>query len=216
MMQGAQGTARWRRQSGFTLIELLVALTLLALTSTMLFSGLRLGLRAWERSATVSGELTETQAAQGALRRLLAEARPIGAEAENGEFVPGFRGEEDRLVFVVALPGHLGSAGLHELTVATVDNDGLRSLVLTERPYGTPDMGQAEMDGHHVMLLSGVLAATFAYYGRPDGDESASWHATWNEAEMPDLVRVDVALGAGDGRRWPALIVAPRMRSGIS
>lgn len=201
-----------RRQAGFTLIELLVALTLLALTATMLFSGLRLGLRAWERSAAVSDELTETHAAQGALRRLVSEARPISAQGADGEFIPGLSGSADRLVFVVALPGHLGSAGLHELDIATIEGDGLRSLVLTERPYRSADAEQADIEGHQVLLLPGVLDATFAYYGRRDGEETASWHMTWNEEEMPDLVRIDVELGSKDGRRWPSLIVAPRIR----
>ncbi len=60
-------------------------------------------------------------------------------------------------------------------------------------------------------LIGGVDHVDFAYWGAPAGDQPAGWQGTWDGPGLPDLIRLRLAFGKGDARRWPDLIVAPQL-----
>ena len=74
--QVAAGGCRARAQ-GFTLIELIIALALIALITLLLFSGLRLGTRAWDGVDTVSERHAELRSARTFLDQALRQARDL-------------------------------------------------------------------------------------------------------------------------------------------
>jgi len=59
---------------GFTLVELLIALSLIGLITLLLFSGLRLGTRAWEGVETTADRTAELRVARNFLERALVQA----------------------------------------------------------------------------------------------------------------------------------------------
>jgi len=62
-------------EGGFTLVELLIALVLIAIISVLMFSGLRLGSRAWEGVETVSDRVSDLRVARNFIERTLRQAQ---------------------------------------------------------------------------------------------------------------------------------------------
>jgi hypothetical protein len=60
------------------------------------------------------------------------------------------------------------------------------------------------------VLLEGVDHVDFAFY-KASGRQP-SWVSTWDEDDLPNLVRVRVAFVKGDRRHWPDLIAMTRMQ----
>ena len=60
------------------------------------------------------------------------------------------------------------------------------------------------------VLLQDVGGLSISYYGPDETGASPQWRTDWSRrATPPDLVRVRLALKAGDRRVWPDLIVHP-------
>ncbi|QNT68459.1 type II secretion system protein [Defluviicoccus vanus] len=98
--------AAWRRRSnaGFTLIELLVAITLFALLTAILASGLRFGARVWEQADAVAEQVTGVESAYAIVRRLIATALPLATTTLSGEATIQFQGSTDAVSFVGPAP----------------------------------------------------------------------------------------------------------------
>ena len=62
-------------------------------------------------------------------------------------------------------------------------------------------------------LLDDVESIALGFYGPPpDGGEPA-WSPDWPPAAgLPALIRLRVVFPPGDGRTWPDLVIAPRLR----
>ena len=193
-------------------MEVLVALALLGLLSVVLFSSFRLGVRAWETGSASAAQLSEVEVVQNLLRTRLREARQlsVGPE-ERAEFT--FAGSSEELRFSAPMPAHLGMGGHHVIVLSTDGSGAHRHLVLRWRVY-RPDMSFTD-DGwsQPLLLLDGITRLSIDYFGRSGDEERTAWRETWDREEtLPDLVRVRVAFGAADRRRWPELIVAPMVR----
>jgi len=116
--------------SGFTLIELVIALALVALITVLLFSGLRLGSRAWDGVDTVAERNAELRSARGFLDRTLSQARDLvlRIDFENHQV---FTGGADSLEFVAPLSEHVGIPGLYVLRLGLEGTGAKTRLVLT-------------------------------------------------------------------------------------
>jgi general secretion pathway protein J len=184
-----------RAQAGFTLIELLVSMTLLGLVFVLLFSGLRFGMRAWERSTVAADTSDSIRTAQGLLRTELERTCPRRIFPPAGQDAPTrvlFSGTPRGIAFLGPAPG---GARCERLALATADDGTLRRLVFTRRD-------NSQSDG----LLRGAQSIVFAYHG-PQG-----WQDGWEgRADLPDLIRVRIVFPKGDARAWPELFIAPRI-----
>jgi general secretion pathway protein J len=202
-------------QPGFTLLELLVAITLLGLIATMAFSGLRLGTRAWETAAEQDHEI---YLVQQMLRTRLDAAHlltefdlpPEGTE-------PFFEGRRNRLSFLTVLPDLFGVAGLHRVTLEVEGTEGgRRDLVLSWQLWrpGTEGPAPAPDDDSRRVLLDGIEAAEFTYFGfGPDYGGRPRWQQAWRgRADLPSLVRIEVEK---PGSPWPSLVVAPQLGQAV-
>ena len=219
-----------RRDRGFTLVELLIALSLVALITVLLYSGLRLGTRAWEGVEASAERTGGLRLAHNFLTRALAQARPVRLVFD-GESRLVFSGDEEGLELASLLSQHVGIPGLYVLRI-TLEADGAdRRLVLTrwllhgdvlagtdEVPAWEPFEGSetltraGELDQDLAagvygssLLLSGVDEFRLAYFGVADGSDEPQWHETWLQPfALPLAVRLRLTT---TDQTWPDLLI---------
>ena len=196
------------RQSGFTLLELLVALIVLGLLVVGLTQGVRAGLTMWGAQTRRIGETGELDAGARALRVLLAgiSVPPAGVVGRGATGTTKLEGRSDRLAFVGDLPTGLGTTRRANITLELVQE----RLVLRWTPHRHELTTAPAPEPIETELIRGVAHLDFAYWGSPSADQPASWQAQWDGFNIPELIRVRLAFGKGDRRRWPDLIAAPQ------
>src|SRR6516164_2899980 len=196
------------RQSGFTLLELLVALIVLGLLVVGLTQGVRAGLTMWGAQTRRIGETGELDAGARALRVLLAgiSVPPAGVVGRGATGTTKLEGRSDSLAFVGDLPTGLGTTRRANITLELVQE----RLVLRWTPHRHELTTAPAPEPIETELIRGVAHLDFAYWGSPSADQPASWQAQWDGFNIPELIRVRLAFGKGDRRRWPDLIAAPQ------
>jgi len=118
-----------RRAAGLTLVELLIAFSLIALIALLLFSGLRVGTRAWEAVDNTAERTAALRVARNFLERALAQARPVKVTLDAQPYLV-FAGDAENLEFVAPLSEHVGVPGLYVLRLGLEGRAPAR-LVLT-------------------------------------------------------------------------------------
>ena len=207
MTRAARGTKRATR--GMTLIEVLVALTVLSLLSAGMISAFRLGQRTFDRLTRLDRTHDDVGLVQQFLRTTLETAYPFEPEAGKRAEATGLEGTSTRLL--VTAPGN--SAGVDSgnrrfVLDVTRERDGSESLTVTS---GVDRNGARDIDPSHTrteVLIPRIESVEWSYL---DAAEGNNWRAHWTERRAPALVRLRVQFPAGDVRRWPDLVIAPRV-----
>ena len=195
-----------RREGGFTLLEMLVALVVLGILVAGLAQGVKAGLTIWDAQSRRLAETADLDAAARVLRSLLSDIPTVPSALGTAPAI-AIAGEADHLTLVADLPTGFGTTRRAEVTLAL---DGER-FVLQWRPHRhersqapQPPLATAE-------LVSGVRGLEFAYWGVAPGTRAAAWLGHWDGPAMPALIRVRLGFAKDDIRRWPDLLVAPRL-----
>ncbi|NCA71663.1 MAG: prepilin-type N-terminal cleavage/methylation domain-containing protein [Sphingobacteriia bacterium] len=222
---------------GFTLVELLIALAIVSLIALMLFSGLRLGARAWEGVDAVSERVSAMRGTRDFLLSSLSQARYVSLKQEE-RIVSSFTGLADRLELAAPLSEHVGMPGLYLLRFERVPNGESESLILTRwlvhpevlegggdiPPWtsldasseyfsrATPvDLDLASGAFGQTLMIDHLDVFAITYFGLLDGDTEPDWHEEWvGQSGLPNLVRIELGTTA---QSWPDLIVALPGRS---
>lgn len=220
-----------RPVAGFTLVELLIALVLIAVITLLMFSGLRLGSRAWESVETVSDRVNDLRVTRNFLERTLRQARPVSIVFD-GQPWPVFAGDAERLEFVAPLSEHVGIPGLYVLRlVLEPAGDGQRLVLVRwllhpevlaggdEYPEWEPlleasgigaDTGPLDRDlaagaFGRTVLLPDVAEFALAYFGVGEGETEPAWFEEWaDDPRLPLRIRLAVST---PHRSWPAAII---------
>ena len=186
------------RRNGFTLLELLVALAVFGLLLTGLTQGMQYGLLGWQTQVRIVGRSEDLDAVERALRQMIAVIDPGDSLA-----LPPFAGTRDRVEFVTVLPD--AAAGLPVRRVeAALLVDSSRRLMLRWRPWMHAARLRPVPPPVETELLRGVQGLEFAFW-RPGG----GWVGTWQNQDLPALIRIRVLFPPGDPRHWPDIVAAP-------
>ncbi len=183
--------AQTGRDAGFTLLEVLAALVVLGFLIAGLSGGVRLGLRAWDQQERAAAGLSDLDAADRILRRLITLINP--GTLTRTSFIVGTAG---RLEIVTTLPASIPAE-------VALGLDGDR-LVIRWTPLEPGIRLGAAVPGEEAELLRGVSGVRFAYWAR---DGKGGWRDTWGLQDPPALIRIRLAFN--DSRTWPDIISAP-------
>ena len=223
-------TAMRRRLRGFTLVELLIALAMIGLITLLLFSGLRLGSRAWEAVEKVSGQTDELRLAHGFLARALSQARSLNVIVDAAS-ISVFGGDDTRLEFAAPLSEHVGASGIYVLRL-TLERRGAGQALVLNRWLLHPEVlaggddfppweplekdGGKALDDYpsdldraggafgRTLLLADVGDFGIAYYGTLDGETESDWHEDWlAQSTLPTLLRIRLTTAS---QSWPDLL----------
>ncbi|HLY59102.1 MAG TPA: prepilin-type N-terminal cleavage/methylation domain-containing protein [Stellaceae bacterium] len=192
---------------GFTLLELLTALAVLAMIALMLLGSTHYGIAVWRRTDALAATAGELALSRAILAHDLGNAFPEWHVEPPGVSRIAFDGGPDRATFLAPAPASMGGAGLVRYTLAAAGAEGAARLELSAiRELGTSDPPPASV------LVDRAARIELAYWGPGSTGEAPAWQDTWRErAELPSLIRVRVAFVPDDNRRWPDLVVAPRI-----
>ncbi len=216
---------------GFTLVELLIALVLVSLITVLLFSGLRLGTRAWDGVERVTEQTAALRIARGFIERTLGQLRPTRV-LYDAEQVSVFAGTAQGIEFVSPLSAHVGISGLYVLRLTALEAGGRSNLVLTrwllhpevlEGGDGIPEWEPFDGEGvfsssgiddqdlasgayGRTLLLEDVDEFEITYFGVAEGEDEGDWYEDWLEQpRLPMLVRLRLTTKA---QTWPDAQIA--------
>jgi general secretion pathway protein J len=196
-----------RGHRGFTLIEMVVALAIVALIAVVLFEGLRFGQRAHEKVIDRGGASWQVFASQRLIRSLLESAYPREPTASETAPTYGLEGDPEKVSLLAAAPLAAGGVGLQRYDIEPRRNQrGMTDVIVRWRS----DLATAEHAAEEV-LIEDVVAVRWRYQGEDSAVES-SWLDHWHaRQQLPRLVRLQIRFAANDPRRWPELVITPRI-----
>lgn len=194
-------------RAGFTLLEVLVVLVVLGLLLTALAQGTSFGLLAWtteNREGSAQAGLDEVERT---LHRLIGEA-----DAGEGTGPPPLQGSPHIMQFASRLPpGTVPGDTRDVVVVLAVDTE--RRLVLRWLPRAHAARLGAGAEPAQSVLAERVAGLDLLY---GPATAEGGWTATWIGRALPRLVRIHIAFPADDPRRWPDIIVSPRLMAAAS
>jgi general secretion pathway protein J len=206
-------------------------MVLIAVILALMFSGLRLGSRAWEGVETVSERVNDLRVARNVIERTLRQAHPATVVFD-GEEWPVFAGDAESVELVAPLSEHVGIPGLYIVRLVLEPAGDHARLVLVrwllhpdvleggdDYPAWEPlmeattiaaDVGPLDRDlaaGAYgrTVLLPQVEQFELAYFGTAEGETEPEWVAEWlQQPRLPQQVRIAVSTPR---QSWPAAVV---------
>ena len=195
---------RSRAEHGFTLPELLLALLLFSLVLLMLYGGLFHAGNHLRMSEVQLRKNDDKRFILSVVRRQVEQALPL-IQAQGGETRILFRGGNNSLEFVSALPSYDADDGLYFLKLEIQEGEMvLKFLPLTRRRNLFAE--DIFADAEQVHLAQHVDQVSFEYFGRHGLGTEPAWRDAWNnEFWLPLLVRI--RFETNDHHPWPPLVV---------
>jgi len=179
-----------RAEWGFTLIELVLALSILAVMITILFGGVRVVLRAWQRGEERAGTLQHARSTAALLDQSLSGIYPWRGKTDQlSPFQLIFQGEAERLSFVTVSPP-LPLAAPIAFTAVTLSMNATGAPGLAIREKALPDYNPFE-EVTPGLIEPSITAIRFRYLRASDGTWVETWDAA-HEQTLPQAVEVAV------------------------
>ena len=178
-------------ERGFTLLELVLALSIVAVMLTILFGGLRVGLRAWQRGEERAETLERARSMNQLIEQTLAGAYAFQAQIDkNTQARILFQGDAEKVSFVTMSPPLPLLAGV-AFTAVTFSMEAGAAFGLAIREKALPNFDPFETVRPSLVDPT-VTGIRFRYLRDPDG---GSWEDTWDGAQERVLPRaVEVTL----------------------
>lgn len=193
-----------KRQCGFTLIELMVGLTLVGLIVAVLAGAVRTGLFGANVVDERSQAIGDIRLAHRLIRRQVETARPVSWSDDRRTRI-AFDGTAERLDFITVISPQPGQGGPYAVRIAREGDALVMSLQISSGEAHAFDFSRHT---ERTVIMEGVRAVHFAYFGTDVRDSNAKWWASWTGRDrLPQAVKVQIDF-AGDHRAvWPELVV---------
>ena len=201
-----------RSQRGFTMLELVIALAILGAMVAIMFAGLRVGLRAWQRGEDTTQVLQHARSLHQVLEQSL-----MGIHAYQGQLEQGgartllFQGEPDRVAFVTVSPPVPLGAGVAftAVTLSMQEDQPGRAPGLVIRERVLPNF-QAFEEAQPALVDATTASVRFRY----QRDAGGSWEESWDavaERALPRGIEITVStLVNGEAVEQPPIVVPIR------
>jgi len=186
-----------RGAQGFTLIELVLALTIVALMVTVLFAGVRVGLKAWQRGEDRAAYLQHGRSLTQLVEESLGGTAPFMGLPDDITVSPimFFKGDTDKVSFVTMAPPMPLPAPIPFVAVTfSVDAGTSPGFAIREKALPNFDPFEAVAPAVVDPMVTGVK---FRYF-RTGGGWEDSWDAA-TELALPQAVEVTLVTTV-DGR----------------
>jgi general secretion pathway protein J len=190
---------------GFTLIEMLVALALMGMIAIILITSLQIGGHTWQRVTRSASSTEDIAQAQEILRQRLSSLYP-DPRADSGR-PPFLLSNGSSLEFTGVAPDSSADGVLRYQIAVSVTSGALEMRTWSYHPGRT---GNSSSDSKPETLLPHVASMSVQYWLKADANPGR-WVDRWESKEVPWLIRIDIAFGANDKRRWPPLYIEPRV-----
>jgi len=176
--------------TGFTLVEILIALTLFSVILVLVFSALHTSNLTWQASERQIEANEDQRLVIAFIKRQLSQVVPL-LQLDGKENNLVFKGEEDQIQFVSALPAHRGGGGLYLLSLQADKDLTLHYQMVTS------DIALAtETDDEKIksqILIADIDDLEFRYYGREKINDTPAWHHQWqNQKRLPELISLRI------------------------
>lgn len=194
-----------RGARGFTLIEVVLALSIVAIMVTMLFGGLRVGLRAWQRGEERAAALQHSRSMTQLLEAALAGTYWYVGRTDQNNPTPilWFKGEADRVSFVTVAPPLPFPVAIPFVAITlSVDTGSAPGLAIREKALPSWDPFEAVTPS----VVDSTIASVRFRYQRA----GAGWEETWDSAEertLPQAIEVTLTPAVEGGVEPPPPIV---------
>jgi len=198
-------------QRGFTLLELVLALAIVGAMLAIVFGGLRVGLRAWQRGEQGAESLQHARSLSVLLAQSLGGSHAYLAPATGSQPVVLFQGEPDRVSFVTVSPPFPLQAPIAFTAVTfSLDEGGQRGFAVREKALPSDE---PFAPGTPMVVDPALTGVRFRYLRDTEG----TWEDRWDGAQergLPRAVEVTLtALVAGEPVEQPPITIAIRVTS---
>ena len=200
-------TARPVLHRGFTLIEMLVALALMGMIAIILITSLQLGGHTWQRVMRGTSSTDDIAQTQEILRLRLSALYPDDGIARDFNHRAFLMSDGVSLEFSGAAPEASADGILRYQIAVSATSGALEIRSWPDRQGGGLDN---LADSSAEALLPHVASMAVQFWLKPETGPGR-WVDRWDSNKLPQLIRIDVAFGANDKRRWPPLYIEPRV-----
>jgi general secretion pathway protein J len=199
-------------QRGFTLLELVLALAIVGAMLAIVFGGLRVGLRAWQRGEQSAETLQHARSLGVLLTQSLGGSHAyLGPAPAGSQPEVLFQGEPDRVSFVTVSPPLPLQAPIAFTAVTfSIDEGDRPGFAVREKALPNDEPFQPGMP---VVVDPALTAVRFRYLR----DNEGTWEERWDGAQergLPRAVEVTLTtLVAGERVEQPPITVPLRVTS---
>lgn len=205
-------------EAGYTLVEVLIALSLVALLSVGLASGVGTGTRVWERVDQRSQLLGEAVVLDDIIRSHLQKAVPVLVDSTLHRSSVFFDGTATQVRFLTTASAGVASRGIfgEEFEIRETASGRMLQVRRAGEPLRQLAQPPATWEVASIPLSNDGLR--FEYYGQTENDNQVRWHEDWRERNrLPQLIRLSLGsrrdADGGAHAEFVDIVVRPRMVS---
>jgi general secretion pathway protein J len=198
-------------EKGFTLLELLISLTIVSIIVLLIFSALRIGIRAWEKGEKDIDFIQQKRIVREMLEKQLKSVVPYRINIkENNKDVLLFRGDESTLEFVSSVSFNSNNRITPVYVRCAFEPGPDNSYILhwVEREYTAIEKdrwpAEIEKDQYHE-IMGDIKNGTIEYLKRIDRENSQEWTNAWDplvETALPAAVRITIETDRSPEPLW--------------
>jgi len=185
---------------GFTLIEVLIALSLLSVMMLMLFAGLRIGAKSWDKGESKLVQVTEMTSVHNFFHNQLAASLPLWDDFTDKNKQFSFQGTPTTLQFVASLPASSKRLGLQRFNIRLKNN----KIEVAIKPF-YPSLDSNQWKIEVVTLIDNIASLNIAYFGNENIKEHPQWQASWNYDHLPKLIAIEIE--SLKKNYWPKIVL---------